>query len=176
MEINYNFNQGTLVLIYRLLYNSIYDINKEGDFRMMKNTNNNSVQKVIKDLGIKQYWHVKLMSYLLQNEEDINDFLFRFYDGEYIPSMMKYQEHKREINQLTMEQFKEMSEIDERKALEKVFQESISNEMLNTMNSNMSAVEAHKRLMQQPSSSFLSIIRSTDVAESNYSDDFLLQF
>ena len=163
-----------LIVGYCIIVNN--DTNKEGDFRMMKNTNNNSVQKVIKDLGIKQYWHVKLMSYLLQNEEDINDFLFRFYDGEYIPSMMKYQEHKREINQLTMEQFKEMSEINERKALEKVFQESISDEMLNTMNNNMSAIEAHERLMKYPSRSFLTIVRSIGIADSNHSDDFLLQF
>lgn len=137
----------------------------------------NKVEAFLNDLGIEQYWHRKTLSYLLKEEGSIDEFMSGFYDGEYIPSMMAYQKHKREQNRLSVEQFKELSTTNEKEALEKVFQEAISDEMLNTMRNNgMSAIEAHKMLLQHPRESFISIVRSNGSITQweDYNDDFLI--
>lgn len=56
-------------------------------------------------LGVLNEDNKELLDFLVKSEDDLNEFMVNFYDGQALKSMMAYQKHKRKQYAMTKEEF-----------------------------------------------------------------------
>lgn len=133
-------------------------------------------KRMFKFWGISDYDHQNLLSFLIQTDVELDEFMDSFYSGDIIRSMIKYQEYKRRSNRMSLEEFVKCFEANKKEALERLFQEPLTNHCVQLMSKyNVTQTEIYCKFQKLSNESYLGIIKSIDFEDQEYSDDFLLE-
>lgn len=128
--------------------------------------------------GVIQGDHKRLLSFLIKDDSDLDEFMSSFYDGNIIRNMVEYQKYKREINSMSFDEFDRRFRKNKKVALELLLQEPLSNYLISYMSSyNVTHYQLFSKFTRFPYKSYLSLIKGMDFFEepiSEYSDDTLL--
>lgn len=125
-------------------------------------------------LGVETKDHKELLSFLVRNEDDLNEFMTEFYDGDILRNITMYQRYKRKINKPTLEYGEEMYKKDMKKALAVLMQEPINDSLLNYMFIyNLTYADLYVKFSNNPNESYLGLVKGSDPV--GYDDSFLFE-
>ncbi|WP_419893620.1 hypothetical protein [Oceanobacillus kimchii] len=129
------------------------------------------------DLGVEVGEHKLLLSFLTRNEKDLGLFMDKYYNGNVVKNMIVFQRHKREINKMSQDEFGIMFEENEVAALEKLFQEQVSERDIERMNKQtLTYEEIYKRHTKHPHESLNNVLKDNLVKTTKRDDSYLIQF
>lgn len=126
-------------------------------------------------LGVLNEDNKELLDFLVKSEDDLNEFMVNFYDGQALKSMMAYQKHKRKQYAMTKEEFLIRCKED-KKGSWKNLPRTHKKEYINYINnSSISLSEVYDKLKQYPSESADKIITNS-VLDFDFEDDLIIEF
>jgi len=135
-----------------------------------------NLNEMFKFWGVRSRDHEKLLSFLIQSYEELDEFMNYFYNGDIIRNMIAYQKYKRGENSISLDEFSHEYKRNKKAALERLFQEPLSDSCVNLMfKYNVTHVDLYCKFNRLPNESYLGVVKGVDFPEVGYSDDFLIE-
>lgn len=164
----------TLVLLLDLSYNK----NSRHSWRGVEIYMQTNLSDMFDYWGVTQGDHKRLLTFLIKSENDLDEFMDEFYDGNIIRNMVKYQKHKRKINSISFEEFDRNFKENKKVALELLLQEPLSEHLVDYMiEYNVTHYQLFGKFRKHPNKSYLGLVKEANFFEESdntYSDDALL--
>lgn len=127
--------------------------------------------------GVEHEEHKRVLSLLIQTNEDRKEFMNYFYSGYIIKDMVNYQNHKRISLNIGFEEFDNMYEQDKLTSIETLFQEPLVEDDISLLETyEVSHIELFERFKQDPRCSYFEIVKTKRREAKVYSDDFLIVY
>lgn len=153
----------------------------KSDYKKMKNENvyltAEKMEKMFKFWGVKHGEHKRLLSFLISTKDELTEFMERFYNGNTILNMIKYQKHKRETNKMKQASFLRLYHDNQIEAIQSLFQEPLTDADINLLKRyKVTPAQLYERLQLNPQYSFSEAVRANNHNSKTYSDDFLIRY